>query len=103
MVSESTTGETIETNSTRRCTYWVREDGREFVTDPNGKILNLARLTAYAEHGKAIHDADAHHELSTLKIDVPRFIHPLSKEEHGRLNHREFEKVDGFPLVRADP
>lgn len=102
--STTNTGETAETNSTRQCTYWVRDcDGREFITDPNSEIVNLARLTAYAEHGKKIHDAQAHHELSTLKIDAPRFIDALSQEEHLQLDHGDLEEVDGFPLVRAGP
>jgi len=103
MYSDSTTGETTETNSTRNCTYWIRDDGREFITDPNSEIVNLARLTAYVEHGKEIHATQAHHELSTLKIDAPRFIDALSQSEHGQLNHDEVEEVDGFPLVRAGP
>ena len=101
MISEVSTGKTAETNSNRQCTYWIRDDGREFITDPNGEIVNLARLTAYVEHGKAIHDTQAHHELSTLKIDAPRFIDALSQEEHGQLNHDEVAEVDGFTLIRA--
>jgi len=102
MTSYTLTDKNSDTNSTAKCTYWVRHDGREFVTDPNSEILNLARLTAYAEHGQAIHDAQAHHEIPPLKIDAPRFIDALSNEEHGQLNHDETEEVDGFPLVRAD-
>lgn len=102
MSTYTSTGETAETNSNAQCTYWVRHDGREFITDPNQEILNLARLTAYVEHGQAIHDAHAHHELSTLKIDAPRFIDALSSEEHGRLNHDKVEEIGGFPLVCAD-
>lgn len=103
MNPNSTTGETTQTNNTRNCTYWVRDDAREFITDPNGEIVNLPRLTAYVEHGEAIHDTQAHHELPTLKIDAPRFIDALSQTEHGQLNHDEVEEVDGFPLVRASP
>lgn len=101
MTSEVSTGKTAETNSNRQCTYWIRDDGREFITDPNGEIANLTRLTAYVEHGEAIHDAQAHHELSTLKIDAPRFIDALSQKEHGQLSHDEATEVDGFPLIRA--
>lgn len=92
-----------ETKSNRSCTYWIRDaDGREFITDPNGQILNLARLTAYAEHGPEIHEGEAHHELP-LKIDAPRFIDAISREEHYQLDHDEIVEVDGFPLVRAGP
>lgn len=91
------------TNSNRKCTYWIRDDAREFITDPDGQIVNLARLTAYAEHGEAIYDAEAHHELSSLKIDAPTFLDALPREEHAQVNHGEVQEVDGFPLIRAGP
>lgn len=93
------------TSSDRKCTYWVRDDAREFITDPNGEIVNLARLTAYAEHGEAIFDAHAHHELPLLKINAPRFIDALTPEEHWQLHGKDSGpvEVDGIPLIRADP
>lgn len=88
---------------TPKCTYWVREDdGREFITDPNGDIVNLARLTAYAEYGEEIHDAHAHHEIPLLKIDAPAFLDVLREEEHGRFHGEDPDPVemDGFPVLR---
>jgi len=86
------------------CTYWVRDDGREFITDPNGDVVNLARLTAYAEHGERIHEAQAHHKIPLLKIDAPGFIEPLSDGEHGRLHAQNPEpvEVDGFPMLESE-
>jgi hypothetical protein len=86
------------------CTYWVRDDGREFITDPNGDVVNLARLTAYAEHGERIHEAQAHHKIPLLKIDAPGFIEPLSDGEHGRLHAQNPEpvEVDGFPMLELE-
>jgi len=88
----------------RKCTYWVRSDGREFFTDPNGDIVNLARLTAYAEYGEEIVDAQVHHEIPALKIDAPAFLDALSAKEHGEFHGSspEYEEVDGFPLLRKD-
>jgi len=91
-------------NSNANCTYWTREDGREFITDPNGDVVNLARLTAYAEHGDEIHDAEAHHELSTLKVDAPAFLDAVHKSEHLRF-HRSgpsISEIDGIPRLRVD-
>lgn len=108
MSTNSTTGETRSedfcgkrTNCHWDCSYWVRHDGREFITDPNGEVVNLARLTAYAEYGDKIHEAEAHHRMPLLKIDAPRFIVPLTKEEHGKLHGRKPEpvEVDGFPMI----
>lgn len=86
------------------CTYWVRDDGREFITDPNGDVVNLARLTAYAEYGESIHDAQAHHKMPLLKIDAPGFIEPLPADEHGRLHAQDPDPVemDGFPLLESE-
>lgn len=91
------------TNSNRNCTYWVR-DGYEFITDPNDDVVNLARLTAYAEHGEEIHDCQAHHELPTLKITAPEFLAALSPTEHRQLHSFDSDpvEVDGIPLLRAD-
>lgn len=109
MISNSSTGETDERSiatgepsGNRNCTYWTRDDGRDFLTDPNGEIVNLSRLTAYADHGKAIHEAEAHHELPLRKINAPQFIEPLLSSEHHEVDHGEVEMVDGIPLVRAE-
>lgn len=65
--------------------------------------MNLARLTAYAEYGDEIHEAQVHHEIPPAKIDAPRFLFPFSEEEHGRFHASNPEplEVDGFPLLRA--
>jgi len=98
--NQSFSSDATESNN-RSCTYWIREDGREFITDPNGDVVNLARLTAYAEHGAAIHGAHAHHEIPLLKIDAPAFLGALPQEEHGRLHGGDPKpvEVDGFPLL----
>ena len=92
-------------SKTEQCTYWVRDGGRTFVTDPNDEILNLSRLTAYARYGKEIYDAHAHHEIPLLKIDAPAFLDSLSPSEHGTLHASDspLNEVDGFPLIRDDP
>lgn len=99
------TGETGTTNSDRSCIYWIEGDGYGRITDPNGEILNLSRLTAYAEHGKAIHTADAHHELPALKIDAPAFLDAIPRGEHLRFHHSDPDvtEVDGIPLLRKSP
>jgi len=99
---QSTDPKTADSDA-RSCTYWVREDGREFITDPEGDVVNLARLTAYAEHGEAIHDAQAHHRIPALKIDAPAFLGALTQEEHGRLHGSNPEPVvvNGIPLLRS--
>jgi len=86
------------------CTYWVRDDGREFITDPNGDVVNLARLTAYAEHGDDIFGAEAHHKVPPLKIDAPAFVEPLTREEHGRLHGRNLNpvEVDDIPMLQPE-
>lgn len=86
------------------CSYWVRDDERSFLTDPNGVIVNLARLTAYAEYGGEIHDTQAHHEIPILKIDAPAFLQPLSEEDHRQLHGSDSEptEVDGIPRLRLE-
>jgi hypothetical protein len=95
---------TDTSNSNANCTYWTREDGREFITDPNGKIVNLARLTAYAEHGEKINDAEAHHELPTLKVDAPAFLAAIPKGEHLKFHSSgpTISEIDGIPRHRVD-
>jgi hypothetical protein len=102
-VGSKTTEPDKSNSQNRNCTYWVRHDGREFITDPNGDVVNLARLTAYAEYGDDIHDGQAHHEMPLLKIDAPAFLDVLGKEEHGRFHFQGPEPVekDGFPVLRA--
>jgi hypothetical protein len=106
--SQSATAPTTESESSScdgaSCTYWVRDDGREFITDPNGDVVNLARLTAYAEHGECIHKAQAHHKIPLLKIDAPKFIEPLPEDEHGWLHARSHDPadMDGFPMLESD-
>lgn len=85
--------------------YHYQDGGRHFLEDPQtGEQLNIARLTAYAEYGDAIYDADAHHEIPILKIDAPRFIAPLDAAEHAAYHGEDPEptEVDGFPLLREE-
>lgn len=91
-------------NRNANCTYWTRENGRDFITDPNGEIVNLARLTAYAEHGEKIHDAEAHHELPTFKVNAPGFIDAVPKCEHLRFHASgaPVSEIDGIPRLRVD-
>ena len=97
MKSDTSTGET-------NCTYWTRKDAREFITDPNGEIVNLARLTLYAKSGKEIYDAQSHHQLPLLKIDAPAFLDALSQTEHGQLHRGGSDpvEVDGIPMLCSD-
>ena len=87
-----------------KCVYWVRDDYREFITDPNSEVVNLARLTAYAEYGERIHGAEAHHEIPLRKINAPAFLDALTPEEHGRLHASDPEpvEVDGIPRLRYE-
>lgn len=96
------TTENPNSDRNRNCTYWVRDDGREFITDPNGEIVNLARLTAFAEYGEQIYDSHAHHEIPLVKVDAPEFLDALTPEEHGGFHGQNPEPVDvdGFPLLR---
>lgn len=82
------------------CTYWIRKSGRSFITDPNGDIVNLARLTAYAEYGDDIHDAQAHHEIPALKIDAPAFLDTASNSTHAQYHGTDPEPIErnGFPV-----
>jgi hypothetical protein len=101
--SETKTDNQSNSNQTN-CSYWVRPDGREFITDPNGDVVNLARLTAYAEHGKEIHQAEAHHKIPLQKIDAPAYLEPIAKEEHARFHGKDPdpEIVDGIPLLQPE-
>lgn len=85
------------------CTYWIRDDHREFITDPNGDVVNLSRLTAYAELGDEIYDRHVHHEIPELKVDAPRFLDALEPGEHFQLHgNSDPVEVDGISLLRAD-
>jgi hypothetical protein len=98
--------EANETNRNRNCSYWVREDEREFIADPAGEdVVNLARLTAYAEYGKEIYGAHIHHEIPRLKIDAPAFLDVLEPGEHLQLHNsdRDLVHTNGIPLLRAEP
>jgi hypothetical protein len=78
--------------------------GRYFLEDPaTGDRLNVSRLTAYAEYGEEIHERDAHHEIPLLKVDAPRFIAALTRQDHTGYHKQNPEPVvvDGFPLLRA--
>lgn len=90
-------------NDGPKCSHWFDDRGYEFVGDTAGEIVNIARLTAYAEYGDAIHGGHAHHEIPELKVTAPKFLDVLPPTEHLQLAHGEREVVDGFPLVRAGP
>jgi hypothetical protein len=64
--------------------------------------VNLARLIAYAEYGKEIHDAHAHHEIPLVKINAPKFVDAVPPGEHLNHDHRDTLEVDGFPVIRVD-
>lgn len=84
--------------------YWRRDDHREFITDPNGDVVNLARLTAYAEYGDVVHEREIHHEIPIEKPDAPPFLTPLTEEAHGALHgsYPEPREIDGIPRLRPD-
>jgi hypothetical protein len=100
----NTTKNDESNTKSRKCTYWVRDDDREFITDPNGDVVNLARLTAFAEYGEKIYDSHAHHEIPLLKVDAPEFIDAFGEEEHGELHRQNADPdiVDGIPRLRAE-
>lgn len=103
-VDSKTTEKNESSNQSRKCTYWTRHDSREFITDPNGDVVNLARLTAYAEYGDAVYDVHVHHEIPPLKIDAPAFLRPLPAVEHGRFHGQDPNpvEVDGVPRLRPE-
>jgi hypothetical protein len=81
-----------------------QQGGRYFLEDPaTGESVNVSRLTAYAEYGKQIYGRDAHHEIPLLKVDAPKFLDVLTKEEHGEYHRQDPDPADvgGFPLLRA--
>jgi len=84
--------------------YHFQQDGRYFLQDPaTGESVNVSRLTAYAEYGKQIHGRDAHHEIPLLKVDAPKFLDALTRQEHTKYHKQEPDpvEVDGFPVLRA--
>lgn len=95
--------------SDARCSYSTRDDtGRAILREPGGEMLNVARLTAYAEHGEKIHDVDGesvvHHEIPGYKVDIPEFLRPMSRAEHSEFHASDPEPlyVDGIPLLRPE-
>lgn len=80
--------------------FWQRDDHREFITDPFGDVVNLARLTAYAEHGKEILDKQTHHEIPIAKPNAPEFLKPVSSDEHWDIHGSEPTQIDGIPRLR---
>lgn len=82
-----------------------QQGGRYFLIDPEtGESLNVSRLTAYAEYGRKIYGRDAHHEIPLLKVDAPKFLDALTREEHTGYHKKQPDpvEVDGFPLLRAE-
>ena len=94
-----------EQNSNQGCIYWVREDDRSFIADPegDGEIVNVPRLTAYAEYGEEIHDRHIHHEIPLVKIDAPEFLDALGPGDHRQIHSQDTEpvEVDGIPRLRV--
>ncbi|MBP1986047.1 hypothetical protein [Halolamina salifodinae] len=81
-----------------------QQGGRYFLQDPaTGESVNVSRLTAYAEYGREIYQRDAHHEIPLLKVDAPKFLDALTRQEHTEYHKQEPDpvEVDGFPLLRA--
>lgn len=81
-----------------------QQGGRYFLQDPaTGESVNVSRLTAYAEYGREIYKRDAHHEIPLLKVDAPKFLDVLTRQEHTEYHKQEPDPVemDGFPLFRA--
>jgi hypothetical protein len=90
--------------SNLQCSHFFRDNGRQFITDPNGDIVNIARLTAYVEHGEEVHDGQIHHEVPLFKMDAPEFLTVLSESEHARFHGSDPEPVviDGVPRLRPE-
>jgi hypothetical protein len=81
-----------------------QQGGRYFLEDPDsGETVNVSRLTAYAKFGEEIYSRDAHHEIPLLKVDAPRFLGALTRQEHAEYHGEEPDpvEVEGFPLLRA--
>jgi len=91
-----------ESDNERCCTYWTQDD-RDYFIDPDGDMLNLSRLTAYAEHGRSVHDAEVHHELPPIKADIADFLDPVPSGKH-RQSHSDptIVEEDGIPRLRVD-
>ena len=91
-----------ESNNDRVCNYWTQDD-RDYFKEPGGEMLNLSRLTAYAEYGEKVHDAEVHHEIPAIKADVPEFLDPVPFGKH-RQSHSDLTIVekDGIPRLRVD-
>ncbi len=89
--------------TTGRCSYSTRDNGRAILREPGGEILNIARLTAYAEYGREVYGAVIHHEIPGYKIDIPEFLCPMSRAGHSGFHARGPEPVvvDGIPLLRS--
>lgn len=93
-----------QTDSSNDFKSHFQQGGRHYLIDTDtGEQVSVSRLIAYAEHGKKIHERDAHHEIPLLKIDAPKFLDALTREEHTEYHKQEPDpvEVDGFPLLRA--
>jgi hypothetical protein len=67
-------------------------------------MLNVARLTAYVEHGEEIHEGVVHHKIPGYKMDIPEFLCPMSRAEHSGFHASDPEPVyvDGIPILRPE-
>lgn len=93
-----------ESETNGRCSFSTRDNGRTILREPGGEMLNVARLTAYVEHGEDIFGKDVHHEIPGYKVDIPEFLQPMSRSEHASYHgvNPEPELVDGVPLLRPE-
>jgi len=87
--------------------FWRDDRGRQYVSDSND-IVPLAKLTAFAEYGDKVLEADhVHHALTAnvgerppIRVNAPEFLVPLDKSEHLSLHHdEEWGDVGGIPLL----
>ena len=81
-----------------------QQGGRHYLIDPDtNERVSVSRLTAYAEYGKQIYGRDTHHEIPLLKVDAPKFLDALTREEHTQYHKQEPDPVEvgGFPVLRA--
>ena len=81
-----------------------QQGGRHYLIDPDtNERVSVSRLTAYAEYGTEIYGRDAHHEIPLLKVDAPKFLDALTREEHASYHGPQPDPVEvgGFPVLRA--
>ncbi len=101
-VASIATEKTDRDNNALKSHY--QQGGRHYLIDPDtDDRVSISRLTAYAEYGEKIREKDAHHEIPLLKVDAPRFLDALTREEHTEYHKKDPNpvEVDGFPVFRT--